>query len=253
MEFAYYLFSLLSILEHKAPSKPRDLQPSRLPRRHATQVSVLTKRFSAYFISFQIGYTMAVLISQSAYYKLTNKFTGPSAGLKVMESSNDDLLLHVDPTDTHKSPIQYWQFIPIHGTNKFHICTEYRSAFYSIDIFREDKSKPHLMPFDHVSGQEWTLLLWPDGTVRMSNDFSGRSMYFGVDIETKVAFLERANHAGQHWTLTPVERKCGVCGSSGTVVAICIGLLRILLICQGKLTSEVTSPLTSYRARCGRA
>ena len=162
---------------------------------------------------------MAV-ISPSAYYKFTNKFTGPAAGLRVMESSKHDLLLHVDPTDTRKDPFQYWQFIPVHGTSKFHICTEYRSAFYSIDIFREDKTKPHLMPFDHVTGQLWTLLPWPGGTVRMCTDYSGHSMYLDVKSDTKVAFMGPGDHSGQHWTFTPVEKTCGICGTTGTLVRL---------------------------------
>ena len=116
---------------------------------------------------------MSISISPGVSYRLANTYTGREAGLPADMGKS---LLHAHDSDSTTS--RYWQFTPVWGQNKYHICTEYCDAFLCIDIHGKDKTKPWLTTSGYFTGLSWNVEPLEDGTHRMTNDFSGvRSVF----------------------------------------------------------------------------
>ena len=169
----------------------------------------------------------------TAYYRLTNHYTGPSAPLSVYREPNDPHIYLTTATGlSEKRPsttTPYWQFFPVYNSSppKYHILTEYadpdtrETRFLALDIFNADKSVPHLTKPGWYSGQYWRLESWEedgDGLedVRLTNDYSGQELHLDTYSGSKKGFLGDGDHTGQHWVVEkvkkPVGRKEGVTG-----------------------------------------
>lgn len=57
-----------------------------------------------------------------------------------------------------------------------------------------------------VTGQQWFLSSWGDGSFRLTNEFTGPTKHFDVFLDTKKVSLGAGDHSGQHWHLTRIFR-----------------------------------------------
>lgn len=75
-----------------------------------------------------------------------------------------------------------------------------------LDVYGNDKTKPHLATEGNYSGQLWTLDGWGDSTWRLSNAYSGDDLHLGTYLDTHEPFMGDGNHSGQHWTITAIRK-----------------------------------------------
>lgn len=71
-----------------------------------------------------------------------------------------------------------------------------------LDVYGDDKTKPHLAEAGYFSGQIWTVSSWGDGTWKFTNEYSGSDLHLDVYSDTKVPFMGDGDHSGQHWIMT---------------------------------------------------
>ena len=150
----------------------------------------------------------------SAYYRLTNHYTGPSAPLSVyrdratgyiyLTTRNATNTPTWSTSNNEPTITPYWQILQIHGSDppRYSICAEFHdsdfnddndnddsydekkggkkpisqkaSVFLALDIFNKDKTKPHLKKAGFYSGQYWSITPWPR---RGSEDDHGAAEY----------------------------------------------------------------------------
>jgi hypothetical protein len=149
---------------------------------------------------------MSQPVSSTAFYILTNKYTGPDHPLQV-DPSSTDLQLYTSLQNESTSMLN-WQFHAAPQAAKYNICTNYQSAAYCLDIMRDNKIEPHLAAPGFYSGQQWTLVPSAGNTYKLSNDYSGDGYYLDTYSDTHVAFMSSGDYSGQYWSLTegPINR-----------------------------------------------
>ena len=149
------------------------------------QLSVKTKR------------NMALNLSPTNYYELTNAYTGPSFPLAVNPSSSDLELLVASQDNFSLS----WQFLAAQDATKYNICTIYEGTSYCLDIIGGEPTTPHLATPAFVTGQQWTLIPSKGNTYKLSNDYPGSGYYLDVYSDIKQALMSTGDSSGQYWTL----------------------------------------------------
>jgi len=141
---------------------------------------------------------MALNLSPTNYYQLTNAYAGPSFPLAVIPSS-PDLELRVASKD---GSTLSWQFLVARDTTKYNICTSYEGASYCLDVLGNDKTVPHLAIPAFVTGQQWTLTPGQGNTYKFSNDYSGNGYFLDTFSDTKQAFMSAGDFSGHFWSLS---------------------------------------------------
>ncbi|KAH9209093.1 hypothetical protein DL95DRAFT_478418 [Leptodontidium sp. 2 PMI_412] len=140
---------------------------------------------------------MALNLSPTNYYELTNSYTGSNFPLAVISSSSDLELRVASKDDSSLS----WQFLPAQDTTKYNICTNYEGTSYCLDVLGNDKTIPHLATPAFVTGQQWTAVPSEGNTYKFSNDYSGSGYYLDIYSDTKKTLMSTGGHSGQYWTL----------------------------------------------------
>lgn len=138
------------------------------------------------------------------WYRLTNTFTGTSLSLDVVNDGGQASsgTLQMAPSGNFSG--QYWQLESSHSSSKYTLHTQFLGPNKRLDVYGNDKTKPHLADAGNYSGQIWTITAWGDGTFRLTNEYSGSGLHLDVYSDTKVPFLGDGDHSGQHWTFTPI-------------------------------------------------
>jgi hypothetical protein len=140
---------------------------------------------------------MALNLSLTSYYELTNSYTGPSFPLAVNPSSSDLELLVASQDNSSLS----WQFLAAQDATKYNICTSYEGSSYCLDIIGGDPTTPHLATPAFVTGQQWTLIPSKGNSYKFSNDYSGSGYYLDIYSDTKQTQMSTGDFSGQYWTL----------------------------------------------------
>lgn len=141
----------------------------------------------------------------SAYYRLTNDYTGQQKALDVINDGTGQYKLHMVDSDNYSG--QFWRFSQ-RTTNKYDLSTLWLGQDKCLDVINDAgtaSTSVHLADKGDYSGQFWTLTPWGDGSWRLTNDFTGPDKHLDVYSDTKEAFLGTDNHSGQHWYLTRIE------------------------------------------------
>ncbi|KAF2401120.1 hypothetical protein EJ06DRAFT_555742 [Trichodelitschia bisporula] len=132
-------------------------------------------------------------------YTLSNTYTGTSQLFSSSPSKDPTLTRSISP-----SPHNRVYFTPTSTPNYFRIHTRALGDNYSLDVTNDagvESTKLHFAETGDFSGQFWRLHGWGDGTVKLSNMFTGEGAHLDVYADSQVPFLGRDDHSGQHWTV----------------------------------------------------
>ncbi|GFF51463.1 hypothetical protein IFM58399_09072 [Aspergillus lentulus] len=148
---------------------------------------------------------MAASFDPNTWYRLTNAYLGTSTALDVENdgSDNKEGLLKMAPSADYSG--QYWKFVP-QPSGTYKLYTMFLGANRVLDVYGDDKTKPHLATAGNYSGQQWTVESWGDGTWKLSNAYSGPELHLDTYADTHNPFLGDGNHTGQHWTITAIRK-----------------------------------------------
>jgi hypothetical protein len=144
--------------------------------------------------------------SPSQWYRFTNNYTGPTLSLDVVNDGGQASSGTLQMANSGNFSGQYWRFIPNPSPSSptYALYTQFLGPNKRLDVYGDDKTKPHLADAGNYSGQIWTIASWGDGTWRLTNAYSGSGLHLDVYSDTKVPFMGDGDHTGQHWHITPI-------------------------------------------------
>ena len=145
--------------------------------------------------------------SPTQAYRLTNLFTGYALALDVVNDAGPTSSGKLQMAASGSFSGQYWHFVPnpSSASSTYALYTQFLGPNKRLDVYGDDKTKPHLADSGNYSGQIWTISSWGDGTWRLTNDYSGSGLHLDVYSDTKEPFLGDGDHTGQHWVFTPIN------------------------------------------------
>ncbi|RYO85208.1 hypothetical protein DL766_007005 [Monosporascus sp. MC13-8B] len=151
---------------------------------------------------------MAAHFDPNVWYRLTNNYLGRSIALDVKNDggANSEGLLKMAPSGRNFG--QFWQFIP-QSPGVFKLRTKFLGPNMMLDVYGNDKTKPHLAKDGDFSGQLWTVESWGDGTWKLTNAYSGPSLHLDTSSDAHEPFMGDGGHTGQHWHIIAIESISG--------------------------------------------
>ncbi|KAF2201019.1 hypothetical protein GQ43DRAFT_440978 [Delitschia confertaspora ATCC 74209] len=188
-----------------------------------------------------------VHIDLSSKYTITNVFFGSS---KALSSTlrNDSLI--IVPIGSGTGTDQLWYFTETNTTGRYRLHTVQKGDFYAVDISSysgQNSITVHFVSVEEKTGQYWAFDTWEDGSVRISNDFTGPDIHLGVDEETLIANIFGGDNEGQHWRLDRLGPSPTVTSAATTVLNTSIPSL------TGKPTSPSPTSCASSTSACSVA
>lgn len=142
--------------------------------------------------------------ASNVWYQLTNAYTGLAMALDVVNDGGPQSSGTLNMARTGNYSGQMWRFVPYAGRpGTYYVYSQFLGPSKRLDVYGDDKTKPHLADAGNYSGQIWSVTPWGDRTYRLTNAYSGPDLHLDVYSDTKEPFMGDGNHSGQHWTLTP--------------------------------------------------
>lgn len=160
-------------------------------------------------------YAVPATIDTAFAHRLTNSYTGPGKSLAATADGSGNLQM----ANTSDTPLQYWNFVLLETGPKYALRTVYFGDYSSLDVINDqgvNSNIVHLSATGSYSGQYWTVTAWGDGTLYLTNDFTGPTKHLDVYSDTFQPMLSLGDYTGQHWTITKVENTTNI---SSTVSA----------------------------------
>ena len=171
-----------------------------------------------------------VAFSPTATYTLSNKAFGPDSTLSIDNSQGRGMTMHMVRSSGAPGPLAFTVKPSAGMADHFNLCTTHTASgsdnpeTVCLDVFGNDKSKPHLASQAAVTGQQWRVqpAKGVQDAYRLSNAFSGDDVFMDVtptgDADGKV---DGAGGPGQLWVFNEVSgaQAAGTPGSNGTAGA----------------------------------
>jgi immune inhibitor A len=138
------------------------------------------------------------------WYRLRNTFAGYALDVVNDGRGSRDGFIQMAREGNFSG--QHWQIKPrTDGT--YSLCTMFLGSGMQLDVYGNDKTKPHLAPAGNYSGQFWQINPWGDGSFHLSNAYSGPELYLDT-MEGGPRVAMNASNVGrptQRWTITPIR------------------------------------------------
>jgi hypothetical protein len=158
--------------------------------------------------------------STSQTYILTNSFLGSTKQLSSSASNVPTMDL------PNSDSAEQWYLTTSAMQNYYFMHTRALGDNMVLDVLNNNGVNSTTVVFTTIaatSGQLWRFDSWGDGTYRLSNDFTGPSVFLDTYSDTYQPFLDGGDHSGQHWTFntyaTPASSssaKTSAASSTGT-------------------------------------
>ncbi|KAF2731352.1 hypothetical protein EJ04DRAFT_388917, partial [Polyplosphaeria fusca] len=131
----------------------------------------------------------------SSRYILTNSYTLSS---KQLASNGETVFMDsVSEGDAHQ-----WFLSSTTSTGYYRLHTAENGNSTALDVVNDNGTSStgvHFADSGDYSGQFWRFDDWGDGTLRLSNAFTGPDMHLDTYSNTFEPFLGDGDHTGQHW------------------------------------------------------
>ena len=138
------------------------------------------------------------------WYRLTNTLAGHALDVVNDGAGNVDGLIQMSRLGNFSG--QFWQIVP-NGAGTYALRTSFLGPNRRLDVFGDDKLRPHLATAGPFSGQIWTIAPWNDGNWHLENSFSGKDLYLDtMEGGTRVAMNgKNTGRPTQRWKITPIR------------------------------------------------
>ena len=139
-------------------------------------------------------------IDLTARYILTNQLFGSSRSL-ASTKLNDSLIVVSSSSDSGQS----WYFTTTSEPDYYYLHTVQKGDFNVLDVDHYYGHNSIDMHFYYIqperTGQYWRLSQQDDGSVKISNNFTGPDMFLDIDKASLRPTLKAQDSPGQRWTL----------------------------------------------------
>lgn len=138
------------------------------------------------------------------WYRLTNTFAGYALDVINDGAGNPEGLIQMSRIGNF--PGQFWQIVP-NGAGTYALRTLFLGPTRQLDVYSDDKLKPHLAIAGPYSGQVWKIAPWGDGTWHLENLYNGKDLYLDTMEGGPRVAMNQANvgRPTQRWTITPIR------------------------------------------------
>jgi hypothetical protein len=136
------------------------------------------------------------------WYRLTNE-GAPGLSLDIVNDGSGTPSGKLQMATTANVSGQYWSIRRHNASDAYYLSALYQGPNFHLDVYGDDKTKPHLAASGNHSGQKWKMRKWVDGTYNLSNEYSGEDLRLnGQSSTTSLAMGEGLT---QHWQLTAIK------------------------------------------------
>ncbi|KAF2026789.1 carbohydrate-binding module family 13 protein, partial [Setomelanomma holmii] len=139
-------------------------------------------------------------IKTDAKYVLSNALIGSTHAL-ASTSTNDSVVV-VQSSESDAS--QSWYFVETSTSGYYRLHTQQKGDYAALDVYNYNGKNSidlHLYAIGENTGQYWNLNKQDDGSVKISNQFTGPDIYLDVVKDTLQPTLAAKDGPGQRWTL----------------------------------------------------
>ncbi|KAJ5464465.1 uncharacterized protein N7458_000151 [Penicillium daleae] len=113
------------------------------------------------------------LLDSKSWYKIKSP-EKPGSALDVVNNGNQQRDGTLQMAAEGNVSGQYWQLRPSKTTSgQYNLCTMWLGTGMSLDVYGNDKTRPHLAASGNYSGQQWHVDKQTNGTWKLSNSYSG--------------------------------------------------------------------------------
>lgn len=145
-------------------------------------------------------------LSSNAWYKMKNT-AKPGMSIDVINDGNQqrDGQLHMAADGDFSG--QYWQLRPspvVAGA--WNLSTMWLGTNMSLDVYGDDKTRPHLTAAGRFSGQQWHIVPNGDGTWQLTNTYSGPLVLTADANGSQLSLRDAQTASASRWVLHYVRQ-----------------------------------------------
>lgn len=137
------------------------------------------------------------------WYRLTNRLDGYA--LDVINDGADCKLGAIHMAKVQNVSGQLWQVHPNSNFGLSSLSTHFLGPKRRLDVWGDDKTSPHLADAGLSSGQYWNIELSGSNQFKLTNTYSGPSLFLDTRSATNQLYLSQGDRETQYWTFTLIR------------------------------------------------
>ncbi|KAF2127869.1 hypothetical protein P153DRAFT_432313 [Dothidotthia symphoricarpi CBS 119687] len=137
-------------------------------------------------------------VNLTAQYVFTNELIGSSKSLASTSLNASIIVVSSSPGDS-----SLWYFTETDVDDYYRLHTVQKGDYNALDVdnyYGSNSIDLHFYAVQRRSGQYWLLNKQSDGSVKVSNNFTGPDIYLDIDEGSLRPTLRAQDSPGQHWT-----------------------------------------------------
>ncbi|KAK4069185.1 hypothetical protein Trihar35433_5764 [Trichoderma harzianum] len=144
-------------------------------------------------------------LDSGSWYRIMNS-ARPGMTIDVVNDGNQQQDGQVQMAAEGNFSGQHWQLRPSRtNPGAYNLCNMWLGSDKCLDVYGNDKTRPHLATAGNYSGQQWRVEQQGNGTWKLSNSYSGplalSADAYGAELSLKDPQLSPA----MSWTLQPIK------------------------------------------------
>ncbi|KAL7818344.1 ricin B lectin domain-containing protein [Trichoderma gracile] len=144
-------------------------------------------------------------LDSRSWYRITNP-AKPGMAIDVVNDGNQQQDGQVQMAAEGNFSGQHWQLRPSRTQpGAYNLCNMWLGAGKCLDVYGNDKTRPHLATAGNYSGQQWSVEKNGNGTWKLSNSYSGPLVLSADASGGGLSLKDPQNSPAMMWTLQPIK------------------------------------------------
>ncbi|KAH0491832.1 hypothetical protein TgHK011_003239 [Trichoderma gracile] len=144
-------------------------------------------------------------LDSRSWYRITNP-AKPGMAIDVVNDGNQQQEGQVQMAAEGNFSGQHWQLRPSRTQpGAYNLCNMWLGAGKCLDVYGNDKTKPHLATAGNYSGQQWSVEKNGNGTWKLSNSYSGPLVLSADASGGGLSLKDPQISPAMMWTLQPIK------------------------------------------------
>jgi hypothetical protein len=141
----------------------------------------------------------------NSWYKITNT-ARPGLALDVVNDGNQQRDGKITMAVEGNFSGQHWQLRPSKSNpGTYNLCTMWLGINMCLDVYGDDKTRPHLATAGNFSGQQWHIDSYGSGTWKLTNSYSGPLVLAADASGSEIRLRDPQILPGSQWVLQLVR------------------------------------------------
>jgi len=145
-------------------------------------------------------------LETNTWYRLQS-LGWPQKSLDVINDGKQETDGNLQIANTGDFSGQHWQLRPSKShPGYFNLVTLWLGTSQALDVYGDDKTRPHLAKAGNFSGQRWQLIAQGGDVWKLTNLYSGPELFLSTDESgEKVKMVSGGGDSYQRWTLVKIR------------------------------------------------